>query len=63
MKTSLGEEALQQLALAAMEAMEELCADRFERFGTAGNASRIKPISLSAMAARYASGAFNPLIN
>ena len=47
----------------AMEAMEALCADRFERFGTAGNASRIKPISLSAMAARYASGAFNPVIN
>ena len=47
----------------AMEAMEALCADRFERFGTAGNASRINPISLSAMAARYASGAFNPLIN
>ena len=47
----------------AMEAMEVLCADRFERFGTAGNASRIKPISLSAMAARYASGAYNPSIN
>ena len=28
----------------AMEAMEALCADRFERFETAGNASRIKPI-------------------
>ena len=47
----------------AMEAMEALCADRFERFGTAGNAYRIKPISLPAMAARYASGAFNPSIN
>ena len=47
----------------AMEAMEVLCADRFERFGTAGNASRIKPISLSAMAGRYASGAYNPSIN
>ena len=47
----------------AMEAMEVLCADRFERFGTAGNAYRIKPISLSAMAARYASGALNPSIN
>ncbi len=44
----------------AMEAMEVLCADRFERFGTAGNASRIKPISLSEMAGRYASGTFNP---
>ena len=46
-----------------MEAMEALCADRGERVETAGNASRIKPISLSAMAARYASGALNPSIN
>ncbi|MFL2845135.1 MAG: class II fructose-bisphosphate aldolase [Candidatus Puniceispirillaceae bacterium] len=44
----------------AMEAMKVLCANRFERFGTAGNASRIKPISLSEMAACYASGNFNP---
>jgi fructose-bisphosphate aldolase class II len=47
----------------AMDAMEVLCADRFERFGTAGNASRIKPASLSAMAVRYASGALDPSIS
>ncbi|MEE2820125.1 MAG: class II fructose-bisphosphate aldolase [Pseudomonadota bacterium] len=40
----------------AMDAMEALVADRFERFGCAGNASRIKPIPLSEMAHRYASG-------
>jgi fructose-bisphosphate aldolase class II len=36
--------------------MEALVADRFERFGCAGNASKIKPIPLSEMAHRYASG-------
>ena len=40
----------------AMQAMENLCRDRFERFGTAGNASRIRPIGLAEMAARYAGG-------
>jgi len=44
----------------AMDAMESLCADRFERFGTAGHASRIKPLSLAAMAARYADGSLDP---
>ncbi len=46
----------------AMQAMSDLCADRLERFGTAGNASRIKPLSLSAMASRYASGTLDPVI-
>ncbi|HHL53263.1 MAG TPA: fructose-bisphosphate aldolase class II [Flammeovirgaceae bacterium] len=36
--------------------MQELCEERFEAFGTAGNASKIKPISLEDMAQRYASG-------
>ena len=46
----------------AMEAMEALCIDRFERFGTAGNASRIQPISLACMARRYASNSLDPVI-
>jgi len=46
----------------AMDAMEALCLDRFERFGTAGNAARIKPLSLAEMAGRYASGALDPSI-
>ena len=41
----------------SITAMQDLCRDRFEQFGTAGNASRIKAISLADMAARYASGA------
>ncbi|MGB0689595.1 MAG: class II fructose-bisphosphate aldolase [Candidatus Puniceispirillum sp.] len=46
----------------AMEAMRALCIDRFERFGTAGNASRIKPISLADMAQRYADDSLDPMI-
>jgi len=40
----------------AMTAMSTLCRQRFEAFGTAGNASRIKVIAISEMAKRYASG-------
>ena len=40
----------------AMAAMKRLCMERFEEFGTAGNAHRIKPIPLAEMAKRYASG-------
>ncbi len=40
----------------AMDEMEKLVVDRFERFGTAGNASKIKPIDLDDMAKRYADG-------
>jgi fructose-bisphosphate aldolase class II len=41
----------------AMDEMEKLCLDRFERFGTAGNASKITPIDLDEMATRYREGA------
>ncbi len=44
----------------AMDALEELCLDRFERFGTAGNASKIKPIPMDDMAKRYADGSLDP---
>ncbi|SCY83150.1 class II fructose-bisphosphate aldolase [Paracoccus tibetensis] len=37
----------------AMAAMQKICEARFEAFGTAGNADKIKPLPLSAMAARY----------
>ena len=46
----------------ALDAMQSLCRDRFEQFGTAGNASRIKPVSVAEMATRYASGALDPHI-
>ena len=46
----------------AMEELRALCRDRFERFGTAGQASTIRPVSLDDMASRYASGALDPQI-
>ena len=46
----------------AMAEMQKLCKDRFERFGTAGNASKIKPTSMDDMAALYAKGALDPVI-
>ena len=44
----------------AMSELEDLCRDRFERFGAAGHASKIKVIAMDDMAARYASGALDP---
>lgn len=44
----------------AMKELETLCRDRFERFGTAGHASKIKPVPMDDMAKRYASGALYP---
>ena len=41
----------------AMEAMRDLCRDRLEAFGTAGNASKIKVVPMDEMARRYRSGA------
>ncbi|MDQ7069225.1 MAG: class II fructose-bisphosphate aldolase [Rhodobacterales bacterium] len=43
----------------AMNAMEELCLDRFERFGTAGNAHKIEVIDIDDMAKRYADGSLD----
>ncbi|MFN7050985.1 MAG: class II fructose-bisphosphate aldolase [Gemmobacter sp.] len=37
----------------AMAMMTEVCKQRFEAFGTAGNASKIKPMPLEKMAKRY----------
>jgi fructose-bisphosphate aldolase class II len=44
----------------AMAAMGKLVEQRFNEFGAAGNASKIKPLPLSAMAKRYASGELAP---
>ncbi|WP_407492997.1 class II fructose-bisphosphate aldolase [Pseudooceanicola sp. MF1-13] len=44
----------------AMKELETLCRDRFERFGTAGQADKIRPISLDDMASRYATGSLDP---
>ena len=47
----------------AMDALRVLCKQRFEEFGTAGHASKIKPIALAEMAKRYKSGSLNPKIS
>ena len=47
----------------AMEAMTKLCKQRFEEFGTAGQGTKIRPISVAEMAKRYASGSLDPRID
>ncbi|MBK5911874.1 fructose-1,6-bisphosphate aldolase [Rhodothalassium salexigens] len=47
----------------AMAEMQALCRDRFERFGSAGQASKIQPLSLEQMAKRYADGTLDPQIS
>ncbi|WP_027875146.1 MULTISPECIES: class II fructose-bisphosphate aldolase [Spongiibacter] len=42
--------------------MKAICVARYEAFGTAGNASKIKPVSLEAMFGEYESGRLNPNI-
>ncbi|MDX2288742.1 MAG: class II fructose-bisphosphate aldolase [Hyphomicrobiaceae bacterium] len=44
----------------AMDAMAQVCRARFEAFGTAGNAAKIKVIPMSEMAKLYAKGALDP---
>ncbi len=45
------------------KAMKEICAARFEAFGTAGHASKIKPLSLEAMYLRYEAGELDAKVN
>ncbi len=46
-----------------VEAMRDICIARYEAFGTAGNGSKIKPISLEAMYQRYLKGELNAKVN
>ncbi|MBN2752189.1 MAG: fructose-bisphosphate aldolase class II [Rhodospirillaceae bacterium] len=46
----------------AMTAMEKVCLERYEAFGTCNRASKIKAIPLADMAKRYASGELDPKI-
>ena len=45
---------------AATTAMQAICQSRYEAFGSAGHASKIKVISLEKMVKRYASGELSP---
>ena len=45
-----------------VSAMRDICIARYEAFGTAGNADKIKPISLETMYQRYEAGEMDPRI-
>jgi len=47
---------------ASTKAMKEICKARYEAFGSAGQAAKIKPISLDDMAIRYIKGELNAVI-
>jgi fructose-bisphosphate aldolase class II len=47
----------------ATKAMSEICKARYEAFGSAGMADKIKPISLEEMFKRYESGELDPKVN
>ncbi len=48
---------------AATKGMKEICKQRYEAFGCAGQASKIKVISLEAMTNRYTKGELDPKVN
>lgn len=46
----------------SVKAMKDICVARYESFGTAGNASKIKPVNLERMFERYAAGELDPKV-
>ena len=46
-----------------MNAMKDVVIQRYEAFGTAGNADKIKPVSLDNMFERYAAGELDPVVH
>ncbi len=48
---------------ASTKAMKDICKHRYEAFGTAGNASKIRALSLEDMTQRYAKGELDPKVN
>jgi fructose-bisphosphate aldolase class II len=47
----------------AREAAYKVCRDRYVQFGCEGQAAKIKPLPMDAMAARYASGELRQTVN
>ena len=47
----------------ARAAAKAICKERYEQFGCAGHASKIKPVPLSDIAAAYASGKLSQVVN
>jgi len=58
-QTSPGEFDPRKFLKPAMDRLRDLCRERFEQFGTAGNASKIKVLPMPAMAKRYAAGSLD----
>ena len=48
--------------VASTKAMKQICKARYEAFGTAGNASKIRPLSLETMFQRYEKGELAPKV-
>ncbi|HED12998.1 MAG TPA: fructose-bisphosphate aldolase class II [Gammaproteobacteria bacterium] len=48
---------------AATEAMKGICKARYEAFGTCGNASKIRPLSMEIITDRYKNGDYDPKLN
>ena len=47
----------------ATKVMNEICVARYEAFGTAGNASKMKALDLEDMVKCYDSGGLDPTVN
>ena len=47
----------------ARAAAKKICIERYQQFGSAGQASKIKPIGMSVMAEKYARGELNAVVN
>ncbi len=47
----------------ARDAMKGICLERFEAFGTAGNASKIKPVTLESMFEQYEKGELDAVVS
>jgi fructose-bisphosphate aldolase class II len=47
----------------AREAAKQICKQRYEQFGCAGMGSKIKPVPLERIAAKYQSGEFRQIVN
>ncbi len=47
----------------ARAAAKKICVERYQQFGSAGQASKIKPIGMSVMADKYAKGELNAVVN
>ena len=47
----------------SMNAMKDVVISRYEAFGTAGNADKIRSVSLDSMFEQYAAGALDPIVH